>query len=251
MKKIVLASLFAVSLVMPLSAMPVGALTPEVQQGYLSVSYTEEKEVSPDTVELSVSVKTEDKKSMQLAVQKNKEISDKVYNYMKGFINTANGDYIKTSNYSASPNYLYDNNGKRSFDKYQVSNNVIIHTKAIDKIGSLIDKSIELGATDVDSLDFSLSNKDAICSDLLTSAAKKSKQRAVSIATAIGSTITGVKNISTSCNINDGQRPVYRANKMMLMSASADGVQQNEPSTAIESGTIKVYSSINADFYVK
>src|SRR5574344_1160819 len=31
MKKIVLASLFAVSLVMPLSAMPVGALTPEVQ----------------------------------------------------------------------------------------------------------------------------------------------------------------------------------------------------------------------------
>src|SRR5574344_1751507 len=119
MKKIVLASLFAVSLVMPLSAMPVGALTPEVQQGYLSVSYTEEKEVSPDTVELSVSVKTEDKKSMQLAVQKNKEISDKVYNYMKGFINTANGDYIKTSNYSASPNSLYDKSIKlRTTDAY-------------------------------------------------------------------------------------------------------------------------------------
>lgn len=132
MKKIVIASLFsAVLLATPLTTLSAGAINSQAdsnsKKGYVSVSYTSEKEVAPDTVEISIAVRTDDKKSMQEASRKNKEISDKIYSYLKAAINNADGDYVKTSNYSATPLYTY-NNGRRNLDKYEVSNNIIVHT---------------------------------------------------------------------------------------------------------------------------
>lgn len=123
MKKVIAATMLSsVLLALPTSTLPAGAVNgtdSTLNKGYVSVSYTAEKEVSPDTVEVSISVKTDDKKSMQEAVRKNKEISDKVYSYLKSVITPANGDYVKTSNFSASPSYIYNNN-KRTLDKYNV-----------------------------------------------------------------------------------------------------------------------------------
>ena len=78
---------------------------------------------------------------MQKATVANKEISDKVLGELKNLINTQNGDYIKTSDYSANPVYTY-NEKKRVLDKYEVSNRVIVHTKSIDKVGKMIDSAI-------------------------------------------------------------------------------------------------------------
>jgi uncharacterized protein YggE len=72
-------------------------------------------------------------------------------------LNTQNGDYIKTSDFHAAPVYTYSGN-KKNLDKYEVSNRVIVHTKSLDKLGNMIDKAIESGATNVDSLNFSVSN---------------------------------------------------------------------------------------------
>ena len=47
---------------------------------------------------------------MQKATLMNKDISEKVYDLLKGMINTSNGDYIKTSNFNASPVYIYKDN---------------------------------------------------------------------------------------------------------------------------------------------
>ena len=114
MKKVIAATMLSsVLLTLPTSTLPAGAVNgidSTLNKGDVSVSYTAEKEVSPDTVEVSISVKTDDKKSMQEAVRKNKEISDKVYSYLKSVITPANGDYVKTSNFSASPSYIYNNN---------------------------------------------------------------------------------------------------------------------------------------------
>ena len=167
MKKYVAMSMvLGLMLFTPNTSLPVNAVDNNVERGFLTVSYTTEKEVSPDTVEFSISIKTNDKKSMQEASSKNKEISNKVYDYLKSNINTANGDYIKTSNYSATPIYIYKDN-KRIFDKYEVSNNIIVHTKSLDKVSSYIDKSISMGATGVNSLNFTLSNKDEQCAEML------------------------------------------------------------------------------------
>lgn len=255
MKKVIAATMLSsVLLTLPTSTLPAGAVNgidSTLNKGYVSVSYTAEKEVSPDTVEVSISVKTDDKKSMQEAVRKNKEISDKVYSYLKSVITSANGDYVKTSNFSASPSYIYNNN-KRTLDKYNVSNNVIVHTKSIDKISTIIDNSLSLGATDVDSLNFLLSEKDTQCADLLSNAAKQTRKRADMVATSVGSSVVGIKNIDTTCSLNNSSRyPVYRNSLMMAKAESMDGATSETNSVNIEAGTIKIYSNVNASFYLK
>lgn len=255
MKKVIAATMLSsVLLTLPTLTLPAGAVNgidSTLNKGYVSVSYTAEKEVSPDTVEVSISVKTDDKKSMQEAVRKNKEISDKVYSYLKSVITPANGDYVKTSNFSASPSYIYNNN-KRTLDKYNVSNNVIVHTKSIDKISTIIDNSLSLGATDVDSLNFLLSEKDTQCADLLSNAAKQARKRADIVATSVGSSVVGIKNIDTTCSLNNSSRyPVYRNSLMMAKAESMDGPTSETNSVNIEAGTIKIYSNVNASFYLK
>ncbi|MCM1338636.1 MAG: SIMPL domain-containing protein [Muribaculaceae bacterium] len=254
MKKFVMAVSCAALMFSSLTVLPAGALCDceKDTKGSVSVAYTAEKEVSPDTAEISIAVKTEDKKSMSEAVRKNKEVSEQVYAYVKSMITPSNGDYIKTSNFSASPSYVY-NNGKRTLDKYVVSNNIIVHTKSIDKISTVIDKSLTLGATNVDSLNFSLSEKDEECAKLLTKAAKEARKRADVVAAASGSSVVGVKNIDTSCSVNRSGNYAYARNTLMMAKSAGamEDAAMPESSPNIEAGVIKIYSSVNATYYLK
>ena len=253
MKKIIVSALLFSTLVIsaPVAVNAVDSSQP--QKGYISVSYTTEKEVSPDTVEFSISVKTSDKKSMQEASRKNKEISNKIYDYLKTNIKTTNGDYIKTSNYSANPVYTYKD-GKRYFDKYEVSNNIVVHTKSLDQVSSYIDNSVQMGATDVNSLNFTLSNKDSQCAQLLSSSAKQVRSRADIVSAAVGTSVAGVKELRTSCSVNQ-RRVGYAYSNMKLMRAVGSSMDaaapEAAPATNIESGNITIYASVDAEFFVK
>ncbi len=250
MKKFLVATILCSTLFITpaTTAVQAGTVNNDTQKGYISVSYTTEKKVSPDTVEISIAVRTESKNSIKDAATKNKEISNKIYEYLKTMINPANDDYVRTSNYSANSSYNYIN-GKRVFDKYEVANNVIVHTKNIDKISQMIEKSISLGATNIDSLNFSLAEKDVYCADLLANATKNAKQRAEVVATAANTSITGIKNISTSCTVNNipPARYLYSNAKMLATDAVAEGSGVGN----IESGLVTIYSNVSADFYVK
>lgn len=252
MKKSIALFLTSFMLIVPFTMLPTGALDNQLERGYVSVSYTTEKEISPDTVEVSIAVKTSDKKSMQEASSKNKEITNKIYEYLKSNIKPANGDYIKTSNFSANPVYTYVNN-KRIFDKYEVSNNIIVHTKSLEKVAVFIDKSIQLGATDVNSLNFSLSNKDSQCAELLSSAGKQVRSRADLVAASVGSSVVGVKNVRTSCSLNQ-RRTNFAYSNMRLMKAagnSFDAVPEAAQVVDIEAGSITLYANVDGDFYLK
>jgi hypothetical protein len=218
----------------------------DIERGYISVSTTANTEVVPDIAEISVSVQTFDNKSMQKATQLNSEISDKIISELKSMINNSNGDYIKTSNFSASPIYTY-NGGKKSFDKYQVSNTVVIHTKSIDKVGIMIDKSINLGATNISSLVFSISNYENQCNDLLELAAKRSKDRINSVAKVTSTSISGIRTMDLSCSANNSYRPQYRLLKANLATDTASETS----STTIENGVIKIFATVNASYFVK
>ena len=73
------------------------------ERGKISVNTTADMEITPDVAEISFAVKTNDEKSMQKATLENKEISDKVFSILKSMIDASNGDYIKTSDFNASP----------------------------------------------------------------------------------------------------------------------------------------------------
>lgn len=247
MKKIILSAL-----ILSLVAGCASAITTTtgIDRGYISVSTTANTEIAPDVAEVSIAVQTYDSKSMQKATLQNKEISDKVMAELKSMINPANGDFIKTSDFSASPVYSYSGN-KRTLDKYQVSNSVIVHTKSIDKVGAMIDKAIALGATNVNSLNFSVSNYDAQCEDLLGIAAKKASKRAAAVAKAVPTTIAGIRTMDVSCSANNNYRTQYRFMKSNMMTMDAAGAEPEAASTSIESGVIKIYANVNASYFVK
>lgn len=220
------------------------------EKGYITVNTSANTELNPDVVEISIAVRTEDNKSLQKATAENKEISDKVYNALKEMINTTTGDYVKTADFSASPIYTYSGN-KRNLDKYQVSNNVIVHTKNISKAGDIIDKAIGLGATNINNLTFSVSNYDHECNELLGVATRKAKTRADVIAKNASSAVTGIKSMNISCSMNQNNTVQYRLMaKNLSFGASADAAAP-EAATPIQSGVIKLYANVNASFFVK
>ena len=226
----------------------VQAISESIERGYISVNTSANAELAPDVAEISIAVKTYDNKSMQKATLQNKEISEQVIATLKSMIDTSKGDYIKTADFSATPIYSCSGN-KRNFDKYQVSNSVVVHTKSIDKIGTMIDKSIALGATDVNSLNFSVSNYEAQCNDLLTLAAKKASARANAVAKTVPTTLSGIRSMDVSCSTSNSSRPQYKmlmANRAMMMDSEAAG-----SSTTIESGVIKVFANVSATYFVK
>ena len=223
----------------------------EKERGTVSISTSAEAEVAPDVADLSFAVVTTDNKSMQKATLMNKDISEKVYNILKEMINTSNGDYIKTSNYHASPVYIYKDK-KQILDKYEVSNRVVVHTKSIDKLGSMIDKAIESGATNVDSLNFSISNYESQCNSLIEKASKKANARAAIAAKISGTALDGIQSMNISCSENRNySAPRIMMAKAMSLGASNDSAAEAMPSTSISAGVIKVYSNVNATFYVK
>lgn len=250
MKKILLA-ITILSLFAGLANLSTQAITPDTNKdkGTISVNTSAEVETAPDVAEITFAIKTSDTKSMQKATVANKEISDKVYSELKSMINPASGDYIKTLNFNAAPVYSYTNS-KKNFEKYEVTNSVTVHTKSIDTIGKMIDKAIGLGATNVDSLSFSLSNYESQCDDLIAKATKKAYNRANILAKIMNTSVAGVDNLSTSCSSNGGSQPrLYMAKNML--SAAADSASESASGIAISNGVIKIHANVNASFFVK
>ncbi|MBP3924328.1 SIMPL domain-containing protein [bacterium] len=249
MNKFILSAIMFALMLSPMTAQAVND-SGNYERASVSVSATATKEVAPDTVEISFAVTTYDGKSMQKAAAQNKEISDKIYTALKSMINSANGDYVRTANYNATALYNY-NSGKRNFDKYQVSNNVVVKTKSIDKVGAMIDKATTLGATEINNLNFSLSNYEAQSDELIAEAAKKAYAKASTLAKASASTIAGVKNLSVNSG-NAVARVMY--SNVMLKAAGAameDSAVSETETSPIEPGTINLRATVNASYYLK
>ena len=249
MKKTLIA-IMVLSLVIGCAGLSSQAVTNDSskERGTITVNTNADMELAPDVADISFAIKTSDSKSMQKATQQNKEISEKVYNEIKALINPAAGDYIKTSNFNASPVYTYTNS-KRNLDKYEVSNRVTVHTKSIDKVGKMIDNSISAGATNVDSLSFSLSNYDTQCNELISNAARKAYSRAALLAKSTNSTLAGISSLSTSCSTNTYNAPrLYMAKN--ALSATADSAGESS-GMSISNGIIKINANVNASFFVK
>jgi len=244
---ILLAASAAFAVQMATAQQPQHCPIPE-KRGTISVNTNADKDLSPDVAELTINIETHDSKSMQKATVKNKEISDKVYAELKSMIDTSKGDYVKTSNFSATPVYRHTNN-KSVLDTYKVSNNVVIYTKSIDKVGPMIDKSIAAGATSVGNLTFSVSKYDSECQQLITTASQKGYQQAQSALKASIGTIDGISSMYVSCGGNRSRSPqrMYMAEK----SLNADMVVQEDSYTVIEAGILKINASVNAVYFVK
>lgn len=219
-------------------------------QGTINVNASSNLELQPDVAEFNIIITTKDKLSLENASIANKEISTKIFNDFETILDKSQGEFIKTINYSANPKYYYTN-GKRVFDKFEVTNTITIHTKKINDVGMFIDKALRLGATNIGNINFTLEDYENYCNELLSLATQKAKTKAETVANASGQKILGAKEIHTSCNVN-GLSPIsrYALNSKMTTGATEDAVIESN-STRVQGGTIKLYANVNASYFTK
>ena len=217
------------------------------EKGIISVNTSSNMEVIPDVAEISFAVQTSHKESMQIAALENKKISDEVFSKLKTYINEQNGDYIKTSDFKANPVYSYQNS-KKIFERYEVSNKVIVHTKSIDEVGQMVDKALTLGATNVENLSFSVSNYESQCNELISEASKKAKTRADLIAKSLSTSIKGISNLTSSCSANEYNTPRLYLAKNMISDVAAESTSSG---VSISNGVIKINANVNASFFAR
>ncbi len=215
---------------------------PDSTKGTISTTGTASNNYPPDTAEVILAVETR-AKTVSQATQENNTISEKVVNTLKELIDKAKGDMVKTSSYSIHPKYEYDKTRKRNiFIEYLVTNQITVKTGKIHAIGKLIDSATEQGSNRVHNINFTINDDNNYCEQLLDRAAKRGKVEAEVVARSLGTAITGIKSVLSSCSDAD-QPPVYPRGF-----AQEALVSKSVPS--IEPGSIKLVGSVNLVFFI-
>lgn len=217
----------------------------ESEGPYVNASSTVTKELSPNYAEINVSVETK-AKIAEDASKENAEISSAVVKNLKSILDSKRGDQIETVNYSLNPQYSYKD-GKSTLTGYAVSNTVKIKTRDVRSVSAIIDEAMKSGANRVSGLHFGFDEEGLVCNELYAKATKNAYSQAQSVAKAIGSEVTGARNISTSCSIEGQSNYSYR----MYKAAGAVGAAMDSAETPIEAKTLKVRATINGTFNIK
>lgn len=222
---------------------------PTREQGYVSVNADATKEFAPDMAKITFSVQTYDK-DMTKAVEDNKKAAASAINAVKKHINTANGEFVKTTSVNVNPEYNYKNN-IRTLVRYSATNSFDVTIKDTSKLGTIISSALDNGANSVSNLNYMLQNNASACNSLIQQAAGTARARANSTAAALGTSVVGIKNVNAQCSADSYYQPRY-ANTMLKASMdSATAESSGSGDVPTEEGTIKLRANVNAQFYVK
>jgi hypothetical protein len=143
---------------------------------------------------------------------------------------------IRTATYSLVPNYRYPREGgKPEITGYTATNIVLIESRDLEGLGSLIDAATQAGANTIHSLRFLLRDEDAVRLEALRQATQKARANAEAMAAAAGLKILRIVSIEQT------PAPSFRPMREIAM---ARAVEVAAPTTPIEAGAIEVHASV-------
>ena len=210
----------------------------------VNASSTVTKELNPNYAQINISVETK-AKTAEDASKENAEISAAVVQNLKALIDTRKGENIETINYNVNPQYSHKD-GKSILTGYNVSNTVKVKTRDVKSVSAIIDDAMKAGANRVSGLEFGYDDDGLICNELYSKATRNAYSQAQSVAKALGSEVTGARNINTSCHIEGEMAQGVRFYKS---AAALDAV--NATATPIEAKTLKVRATVDGTFNIK
>jgi uncharacterized protein YggE len=156
-KFVALALAFLASL-LPLETPEAYAEAPDKRT--ISLSATGTVKTTPDKVDITTGVTTEGQTARD-ALDKNTEAMTKVVDGLKS-AGIAPED-IQTTNFSVSPIYEQKKQGQAAFiTGYRVTNSVHITVRDTKKLGEILDTVVSLGANQIGSISFGVSEPEAL-----------------------------------------------------------------------------------------
>jgi uncharacterized protein YggE len=186
--------------------------------------------VTPDRARIDVGVVTQGPTSQQAAAQ-NAQKLEATLTRLRALLG-ASAD-IKTISYSLTPNYRYpQGGGEPTITGYTATNVVRVTLDDLTKVGSVIDTATQAGANRIQSLQFTVKDEQAVQTQALREAARKARQKADAMASALGVRVVRILNVSES-----GQ-PVFPYRDVAYAKAETASV------TPIEPGTIEVRATV-------
>ncbi|MBQ7628639.1 MAG: SIMPL domain-containing protein [Selenomonadaceae bacterium] len=195
-------------------------------------------EAPPDSATISVGVVSRDKDATKVQGD-NAKAATKIINSIVALgIDRKN---IRTGNYNFRQNFRNDENNRRVFDCYEVTNTVTISVNDLNKVGKVIDAALSNGANEIDSLNFGLRDREKFQSEALRLAVLDAQKKAEIAAAALGKAIVGVRSVS----INSASIVAPRSEKLMMMSSNDRAFD-----TPIESGTLSCSASVQVYFEI-
>jgi len=163
---------------------------------------------------------------------------------------------IKTINFSIYPKYEYKQSsactisycpsGKQVLVGYEITNQLEVKVRNLDKVGDIVQKATDAGANQVGNLQFTIDEEDAFKAQARQEAINKAKDKAEELASQLG--VKLVKIISFSEN---GNYPIYYNDYMTTAKGMGGGAAESVPAPQIETGQNKITSSVSITYEIK
>lgn len=150
---------------------------------------------------------------------------------------------LETQNYSVFPEYVHDEQGREPRIRgYRVSNQVLLTTRDLDRVGPLIDVALGAGANRMNGVNFSVTDSDAATTSALNQAVGRARTAAETMAAALGVRLGPVMQASTS---TAPPPPVQREMRREMMAA------QDVAQTPINPGEQVVRATVSLVFAIE
>jgi uncharacterized protein YggE len=180
---------------------------PAPPQRTLNVTGTGLVYLTPDVAYINIGVHTE-QPTASGAVSANSTQTQQVVNALEN--SGVDAKDIRTTNFSIYPNTQYDQQtGKPGSTTYIVDNTVYVTVHQLDKLGALLDATVQAGANSVNNIQFDVADKSAAIQQARDQAVKDAQTQAQGLASASGVTLGNVQTISFTNNIPQPVTDVY------------------------------------------
>jgi len=185
-----------------------GAHADAPEKRTISLSATGAVKTTPDKVDISTGVTTEGQTARE-ALTKNTDAMTKVVEGLKSA--GIEPKDIQTTNFSVSPIYEQRKQGQAAFiTGYRVTNQVHIIVHDTEKLGEILDKVVTLGANQIDSVRFEVSDLEQRKDDARRRAMRNAIRRATLYAQAGGAHLGDVLRINERVS-GSGRNPTFQS----------------------------------------
>jgi uncharacterized protein YggE len=148
--------------------------------------------------------------------------------------------YVRATRISVQPEYNWDNNAReRNLIGYYVSRQVEIELRDLEKLGQLLEKSVDLGVNQIGDPRLDSSKRRELEREALAKAVADAKLNAEAVAKAAGARIGPPRTIAASSGFVPPPMPMMKA-QLMRTEAAADASQTYQSGQMGFSGSVQV-----------
>ncbi|WP_196591165.1 SIMPL domain-containing protein [Pectinatus frisingensis] len=192
--------------------------------------------VTPDQASVEIGIETTGTTAAD-ASRKNAAVMTDIQNALYGIGFTQKD--IKTASYDFYP--VYDKDNSQRITGYKAENTVVVTTNDINNVGSIIDTAVKNGASNVNSVKFSLKDVQKYKDSALKAAVIDAKQKSKAIAGELGKSIVNVVSASES--------NIYVENRAAGVSFKAMNADMAAP-TPISAKDLQVSARVSVTFEI-